>query len=103
MADFWLGSMRTMGIFSAPLSALRWNISGLSKPFLRQVSRLLLGWMAAAGMLLSLSFFLKTSDDYSRLWFISLLLIGAALSLSMRLFAYIFLRQLRAGGRNCWR
>lgn len=70
------------------------------KPFLRQVSRLLIGWMAAAGILLSLSFFLKVSGDYSRLWFFTLLLIGCTFSLLMRLGFFLLLRQLRAGGRN---
>lgn len=70
------------------------------KPFLHQVSRLLIGWMAAAGILLSLSFFLKVSGNYSRLWFFTLLLIGFSFSLLMRLGVFLLLRQLRAGGRN---
>jgi putative colanic acid biosynthesis UDP-glucose lipid carrier transferase len=70
------------------------------KPFLQQVSRLLVGWAAAAGVLLSLSFFLKVSSDYSRLWFINLMLTGVSLSLLMRLSAFLLLRQLRVGGRN---
>lgn len=70
------------------------------KPFLRQVSGVLIGWFVAAGILLSLSFFLKISGDYSRLWFITLLLIGAGLSLLMRLSVFLLLRQFRAGGRN---
>lgn len=69
-------------------------------PFLRQVSRLLIGWLAAAGILLSLSFFLKVSGSYSRVWFIVLLVIGGSLSLLMRLVAFLLLRQLRSGGRN---
>lgn len=70
------------------------------KPFLRQASGLLIGWAAAAGILLSLSFFLKIAESYSRLWFIAFLLIGGSFSVLMRLGVFLLLRQLRAGGRN---
>lgn len=68
--------------------------------FLRQFSVLLAGWFAAAGILLSLTFFLKISENYSRIWFSTMLLAGGGLSLLLRLSVFILLRRLRASGRN---
>lgn len=70
------------------------------KSFLRQVSLFLLGWLSAIGLLLSLSFFLKTSESYSRLWFTLMMLMGGGMSLLMRLGAYLLLRRIRLTGRN---
>jgi putative colanic acid biosynthesis UDP-glucose lipid carrier transferase len=61
---------------------------------------LLAGWFAAAGILLSLTFFLKVSENYSRIWFSSMLVAGGGLSLLLRLTAFLILRRLRASGIN---
>lgn len=68
--------------------------------FLRQFSVLLAGWIAAAGILLSLSFFLKVSENYSRIWFSTMLAAGGGLSFAIRLSAFLLLRRLRASGLN---
>lgn len=68
--------------------------------FLRQFTVLLAGWLAAAGILLSLTFFLKVSENYSRIWFSTMLATGGTLSLMLRVFAFFILRKLRAWGKN---
>ncbi len=68
--------------------------------FLRQFSVLLAGWFAAAGIMLSLTFFLKVSEDYSRIWFSTMLMAGGGLSLVLRVVVFLLLRRLRASGRN---
>ncbi|MNJ27020.1 UDP-glucose:undecaprenyl-phosphate glucose-1-phosphate transferase [compost metagenome] len=68
--------------------------------FLRQFTVLLAGWFAAAGILLSLTFFLKVSENYSRIWFSTTLLAGGGLSLLLRLTVFLLLRRLRASGMN---
>ncbi|KJK19529.1 undecaprenyl-phosphate glucose phosphotransferase [Pseudomonas sp. BIGb0427] len=66
----------------------------------RQLGILLACWCLAAGILLSLSFFLKVSGNYSRIWFSSTLILGAVFSLSFRVIVYLVLRQLRSSGMN---
>src|SRR5690606_19437347 len=68
--------------------------------FLRQFSVLLAGWFAAAGILLSLTFFLKVSENYSRIWFSTMLVAGGGLSLLLRVVVFLLLRRLRASGMN---
>lgn len=68
--------------------------------FWRQLSFLVVGWLAAGGALLSLSYFLKVSDNYSRIWFGVMLVAGGTLCLLARLTIYILLRRIRGSGRN---
>lgn len=68
--------------------------------FVRQFTVLLIGWLAAAGILLSISFFLKVSEDYSRIWFSTMLLAGGSLSLLLRIAAFVFLKRIRSSGLN---
>ncbi|MFV3327957.1 undecaprenyl-phosphate glucose phosphotransferase [Pseudomonas sp. NY15372] len=68
--------------------------------FLRQFSVLLAGWLAAAGIMLSITFFLKVSENYSRIWFSSMLVTGGGLSLLLRVMVFLLLRRLRASGMN---
>lgn len=68
--------------------------------FLRQFSVLLAGWFAAAGIMLSLTFFLKVSENYSRIWFSTMLVAGGGLSLLLRVVVFLLLRRLRASGMN---
>ncbi|QQE90059.1 undecaprenyl-phosphate glucose phosphotransferase [Azotobacter chroococcum] len=70
------------------------------QPFLRQLSVLSIAWLMAAGTLLSLSFLLKVSETYSRLWFVGLLLIGWSSCLLLRFCVFLILRRLRLSGRN---
>lgn len=68
--------------------------------FLRQFSVLLAGWVAAAGIVLSLTFFLKVSENYSRIWFSTMLIAGGCLSLVLRSCVFLILRRLRSSGLN---
>ncbi|EKT4523084.1 undecaprenyl-phosphate glucose phosphotransferase [Pseudomonas putida] len=68
--------------------------------FIRQFSVLIVAWLAAAGLLLSLSFFLKVSENYSRIWFSSMLIIGGGMSLLLRISAFMLLKKIRASGMN---
>lgn len=68
--------------------------------FWRQMSFLIAGWISAAGILLSLTFFLKVSDNYSRIWFSVMLIAGGLLCLLMRLSVYFLLRRIRSSGLN---
>lgn len=68
--------------------------------FLRQFSILFAGWCAAAGIMFTLSFFLKVSENYSRIWYTSMLVVGGGLSVTLRLIAFFLLRKLRASGMN---
>lgn len=70
------------------------------QPFIRQFSMLAGGWCVAAGFLLSLSFFLKVSEDYSRIWFSLMLACGSGASLTLRVAAFLSLRKLRGFGMN---
>lgn len=68
--------------------------------FLRQFSVLLVGWSVAAGIMFSLAFFLKVSENYSRIWYTTMLFLGGGVSLLLRLLAFLLLRRLRAFGMN---
>ena len=68
--------------------------------FWRQLSVLVVCWLSAAGILLSLTFFLKVSDNYSRIWFSVMLFAGGALCLLLRFSVFLFLRRIRGSGLN---
>lgn len=68
--------------------------------FWRQSSVLIVCWLAASGILMGLSFFLKVSDNYSRLWFAVMLFGSALMSLSLRFGVFVLLRRLRSSGLN---
>jgi putative colanic acid biosynthesis UDP-glucose lipid carrier transferase len=68
--------------------------------FARQVMRVVGGWLLAAAVLTMLGFLLKTSNSYSRLWFIYTMAISAGLGISLRLLAFLALRHARRLGRN---
>lgn len=71
---------------------------GLSFP--RQVMRVTGGWLLAAAVLMVLGFLLKTSADYSRLWFIYTMAISAVAGIVLRLVVFLALRRARRSGRN---
>src|SRR5690606_32755173 len=96
-------------LFAAMLSAVTVMLSlwasGLygswrGKSFASQVWVLAMGWMIAIGVLLTIAFFIKASEGYSRQWFLYFVLIGSGLSALLRLLMFGFLRQLRSSGRN---
>ncbi|MNJ13137.1 UDP-glucose:undecaprenyl-phosphate glucose-1-phosphate transferase [compost metagenome] len=66
----------------------------------RQIGTLVVCWLAAAGILFSLPFLLKVSDNYSRIWFVAMLTIGWGVSLAFRIALYYFLRRIRSSGHN---
>ncbi|MBF8723038.1 undecaprenyl-phosphate glucose phosphotransferase [Pseudomonas guariconensis] len=66
----------------------------------RQLGILIVCWGMAAGCLLSLAFFLKVSEDYSRIWFSLMFFSGGILCLLFRLSVFFILRRLRGKGRN---
>ena len=68
--------------------------------FWRQLGVLLVCWCAAAGVLLSLSFFLKISDHYSRIWFSMMFVIGSVLVAVLRWSVFLLLKRLRSSGVN---
>ncbi|MCV9919515.1 undecaprenyl-phosphate glucose phosphotransferase [Pseudomonas sp. BT-42-2] len=68
--------------------------------FWRQLSLLIACWASAAGMLLSVSFFLKVSEDYSRIWFSTTIITGGFLCVMLRLVVYVLLRKIRNSGMN---
>lgn len=70
------------------------------KAFLQQWGRVCLGWLVAIGIALSIAFFTKVSERYSRQWFIGLVLIGSSASVLLRLGVFVALRRLRSAGRN---
>lgn len=68
--------------------------------FARQFSTLLVCWLVATGILLSLAFFLKISETFSRVWFAAILIIGGLLCLLLRVVVFLLLRHLRSSGMN---
>lgn len=70
------------------------------KSFLQQQGRVWLGWVVAIGIALSVAFFLKASEIYSRQWFVGMVVLGGAASALLRLTAFLALRRLRSAGRN---
>ena len=85
-------------MFCLMMGGVYGSLRGLS--FRRQLSLITVGWLAAAGILLSLSFFLKVSTNYSRIWFTTMLLIGGGSSVLLRLTIFLLLRRLRSAGHN---
>lgn len=99
------GRYNTASIVSAIVVVLCLGAGGVygsqrGYAFVRQFSILVVGWLAAASILLSLSFFLKVSENYSRIWFSTMLIAGSALSLLLRIVAFVVLRKIRASGFN---
>lgn len=70
------------------------------KSFVSQIWGVIMGWLVAVGVLLTIAFFVKASEDYSRQWFFYFVVIGSASSVLLRLLIFVFLRQLRSSGRN---
>ena len=99
------GRYTTATFFCAMLVMLSLLMCGVygswrGKSFLQQQGRVWLGWLVAIGIALSVAFFLKTSEKYSRQWFIGLVVLGGTASALLRLAAFLALRRLRSAGRN---
>jgi len=84
------------------LSLLMFGVYGSwrGKAFLQQWGKVCLGWLVAIGMALSIAFFFKASEDYSRQWFVTMVLLGSSASVLLRLGIFLALRRLRSAGRN---
>ncbi|WP_232756731.1 undecaprenyl-phosphate glucose phosphotransferase [Thauera phenolivorans] len=85
-----VGSLFVMGAYGS------WR----GQPFLRHVSGVVGGWLLAAALLTMLGFLLKTSESYSRLWFMYTMAISAGLGSGLRLLGFLALRRARRAGRN---
>jgi putative colanic acid biosynthesis UDP-glucose lipid carrier transferase len=99
------GRYNSATLLSAVIVVLTMGCGGLygsqrGYSFWRQVGMLIVCWLAASGILMALSFFLKVSDDYSRIWFATMLWIGGLMSVSLRLGVFLLLRRLRSTGLN---
>lgn len=99
------GRYNSATLLSAVIVVLTMGCGGLygsqrGYSFWRQVGMLIVCWLAASGVLLSLSFFLKVSDDYSRIWFGTMLWLGGLMSLTLRLCVFLLLRRVRSTGLN---
>ncbi len=70
------------------------------RSFLRQLGGLYLGWLAAIGIALALTFSLKISESYSRRWFFMMLGLGCIGCSLARVAVFQLLRWLRASGHN---
>lgn len=70
------------------------------KSFLRQLGGLYIGWLAAIGIALTLTFSLKISESYSRQWFFIMLGLGCMGCALARLSVFQLLRWLRSSGHN---
>lgn len=70
------------------------------RAFLQLWGRVCMGWLMAIGTALSIAFFSKVAESYSRQWFMGLLALGGTVSILLRLGVFLALRQLRSAGRN---
>lgn len=99
------GRYSTALLLTAIVAVLCMTLGGVygsqrGKSFLKLLGSFVLAWLSAVGILLSLSFFMKVSTDYSRLWFTTMLLLATGATLLLRVAVYLFLRRVRAAGRN---
>lgn len=99
------GRYTTATFLCAMLVMLSLMLSGVygswrGKALLQQWGKVCLGWLVAIGIALSIAFFSKASEDYSRQWFVALVLIGSSASMLLRLSIFVALRRLRSAGRN---
>lgn len=99
------GRYTTATFLSALLVMLSLLICGVygswrGKSFLQQWRRVCLGWLVAIGITLSIAVFFKVSDNYSRQWFIALVVLGSSACVVLRLLVFVALRRLRSAGRN---
>ncbi|CAI8863513.1 undecaprenyl-phosphate glucose phosphotransferase [Pseudomonas donghuensis] len=70
------------------------------KSIASQLGRVYLGWLVTIGVLLSVVFFLKSAEEFSRQWFMYFVAIGSTFTVTFRVLIFIALRQLRSAGRN---
>lgn len=96
---------QSVALISALLALLSLWLFGLygswrGKSLPAQVFRHLVGWAVVVGLLLSIAFFLKVSEDFSRQWYAYFVLLASGSSLCLRVLMFIALRRLRSSGRN---
>jgi putative colanic acid biosynthesis UDP-glucose lipid carrier transferase len=75
-------------------------LSWRGRHLIQQLSRMYTGWLLALAVIASIAVLLKVAEDYSRLWLGSSLVISIALVTAFRVSVYLFLRNLRAQGKN---
>lgn len=80
--------------------ALGTYLSWRGMPLLRQLGRMVTGWLIAMAIITSLAVLLKVSDNYSRIWLVSTLGVALALVTAFRICAFLVLRHLRLRGHN---
>lgn len=95
-----VGAIVWAGLVVASLFVMGAYGSWRGQPFLRQVTGVVGGWLLAAALLTMLGFLLKTSESYSRLWFMYTMAISAGLGSGLRLLGFLALRRARRAGRN---
>ena len=67
---------------------------------LGQLSRMYMGWCIALALLAALAVMLQVAEDYSRIWMLTTIAVALALVTLFRVVVYLFLKSLRARGRN---
>lgn len=75
-------------------------LSWRGRHLMQQLSRMYTGWLLALAVIASVAVLLKVAEDYSRLWLGASLVIALALVTGFRISVYLFLRNLRARGKN---
>lgn len=95
-----LGSIAWAGLAVCTLFALGGYGSWRGQSFTRQAARAVGGWLLAAALLTVVGSLLRTSADYSRLWFAYTMAISAGLGIGLRLLTFLALRTARRAGRN---
>lgn len=68
--------------------------------FARQLSVLFACYAFSAAIIISLAFFLKVSESYSRIWFATLLISGFGLCFLLRFIVFVVLRHMRSMDMN---
>ena len=70
------------------------------KSLARHLGSVFSGWLVASFLAFALAFILKASADYSRQWFLSMIIIGLSINVFLRIVFSALLRSIRSRGRN---
>ena len=65
-----------------------------------QLGRMFVGWLLALAVVASIAVLLKVAENYSRIWLVSTLAVTLLFVTIFRVSVFLFLRHLRAHGRN---
>jgi putative colanic acid biosynthesis UDP-glucose lipid carrier transferase len=97
---YFLGAITWAALVVGALFVMGAYGSWRGQSFIRQVTRVVGGWLLAAAMLTMLGFLLKASESYSRLWFSYTMVISAGVGVGLRLLVFMLLRRARRTGKN---